>query len=96
MAKSKSCKTSLSNLKGKKPYMTSSCHISALDDDKNRPRMWAYQNISMVEALTKFSTFFKSDKIITFSHLNSTTFNDKSKDNFLREKIIKWPQKVKL
>ena len=44
--KSKPSKTSLSNLKGKNPYMTSSCHISALDDDKNRPRMWAYQNKS--------------------------------------------------
>ena len=29
----------------------------------------------------------KSCKIITFSHLNSTNFNDNFKDNFMREKV---------
>ena len=31
----------------------------------------------------------KSRKIITFSHLNSTNFNDNFKDNFMREKVNK-------
>ena len=29
----------------------------------------------------------KSFKIITFSHLNSTNFNDNVKDNFMQEKV---------
>ena len=29
----------------------------------------------------------KSRKIITFSHLNSTNFNDNFKDNFMQEKV---------
>ena len=29
----------------------------------------------------------KSRKIINFSHLNSTNFNDNFKDNFMREKV---------
>ena len=29
----------------------------------------------------------KSRKIITFSHLNSTNFNDNFKDSFMREKV---------
>ena len=29
----------------------------------------------------------KSRKIITFSHLNSTNFNDNFKDNFMQEKF---------
>ena len=29
----------------------------------------------------------KSRKIITFSHLNSTNFNDNFKNNFMREKV---------
>ena len=29
----------------------------------------------------------KSRKIIAFSHLNSTSFNDNFKDNFMREKV---------
>ena len=29
----------------------------------------------------------KSRKIIAFSHLNSTNFNDNFKDNFMREKV---------
>ena len=53
----------------------------------------------MLVALTKILTFFKSRKIITFSHLNSTNFNDNFndnfKDNFMREKVNKIASKVK-
>ena len=54
--------------------------------------MWVYQNnspCSWLVALTKFLTFFKSRKIITFSHLNSTNFKDNFKDNFIWEKVNK-------
>ena len=60
--------------------MASSCNIGLIDDNSNRYRMWAYQKF------LKFLTFFKSRKIITFSHLNSINFNDNLKDNFIREK----------
>ena len=39
--------------------------------------------------LVAFLTFFKSGKIITFSHLNSTNFKDNLKDNFMRKKVKK-------
>ena len=39
--------------------------------------------------------FFKSCKIITFSHLNSTNFNNNFKDNFMREKVNKKAPKAK-
>ena len=54
------------------------------------------KQLSILVALTKFLTFFKSRKIITFSHLNSTNFNDNFKDNFTREKVNKMPSKAKL
>ena len=49
----------------------------------------------MLVALTKFLTFFKSRKVITFSHLNSLKFNDNFKDNFMREKGNKMASKAK-
>ena len=49
----------------------------------------------MFVALTKFLTFFKSRKVITFSHLNSLKFNDNFKYNFMREKVNKMASKAK-
>ena len=49
----------------------------------------------MVETLTKFLAFFKSVKIITFSHLNSSNFNDNFKDKFVPEKVNKMAPKAK-
>ena len=49
----------------------------------------------MLVALTKFLTFFKSGKIINFSHLNSANFKDNFTDNFLREKANKMASKAK-
>ena len=46
-------------------------------------------------ALTKLLTFFKSSKIITFSHLNSSNFNDNFRDNFTWEKMSKMASKAK-
>ena len=43
----------------------------------------------MLVALTEFLMFFKSGKIVTFSHSNSTNFNDNFKDNFMSEKMNK-------
>ena len=39
--------------------------------------------------------FFKSCKSITFSHINSTNFNNNFKDNFMREKVNKKAPKAK-
>ena len=50
---------------------------------------------SMLVALTKFLTFFRSGKIIAFSHLNSTNLNDNFKDSFMREKVNKMAGKAK-
>ena len=50
----------------------------------------------MLVALTKILIFFKSRKIITFSHLNSINFYDSFKDNFMRQKLNKMVQKLKL
>ena len=50
----------------------------------------------MVVAFTKFLTFFRSGKIITFSHLNSTNFKENFKDNFVREKVNKMASKAKI
>ena len=47
--------------------MAKTCRIGAIDNDRNRYGMWAYQN--------------------NFSHLNSTSFNDNFKDNFMQEKV---------
>ena len=55
--------------------------------------MWAYQN--MLVALKKLLTFFKSRKIIIFSHLTSINFNDNFKDNLTREKVNKMASKTK-
>ena len=52
--------------------MNSSCHIGAIDNDRNRYRMWAYQNNSPCSWR---------------SHLNSTNFNNNFKDNFMWEKV---------
>ena len=49
----------------------------------------------MLVAFTKFFTFFKSGKIITFSYLNSTNLNDNFKDYFVREKVNKMASKAK-
>ena len=45
--------------------------------------------LSMLVALTKVLMFFKSLKVITFSHFNSTNFHDNFKDNSMREKVKK-------
>ena len=54
------------------------------------------KKLSMLVALTKFLTFFKSCKIFTFSHLNSATFKDSFKYNFMWEKVNKMASKDKL
>ena len=43
----------------------------------------------------KILMFFKSDKIITFSHLNSNIFKENFKDNIVREKVNKMASKAK-
>ena len=47
------------------------------------------KQISMYVWLPIFLTFFKSGKIITFSHLKTTNLNDNVKDYFVREKVNK-------
>ena len=47
------------------------------------------KQISMFVWLPIFLTFFKSGKIITFSHLKTTNLNDNVKDYFVREKVNK-------
>ena len=54
------------------------------------------KQFSMVVAFTKFLTFFRSGKVITFSHLNSTNFKENFKDNFVREKVNKMASKAKI
>ena len=54
------------------------------------------KQLSMLVALTKFLTFFKSRKIITFSHLNSTYLNDNFRDNFMGAKVNKIASKSKI
>ena len=49
----------------------------------------------MLVALTKFLASFESCKIITFSHINSTNFNDNFKDNFMQEKVNKRASKAR-
>ena len=49
----------------------------------------------MLVALTKFLASYESCKIITFSHINSTNFNDNFKDNFMQEKVNKRASKAK-
>ena len=49
----------------------------------------------MLVALTKFLTFFRSGKIIAFSHLNSTNLSDNFKDSFMQEKVNKMTGKAK-
>ena len=44
------------------------------------------KRLSMPVALTRFLTFFKSRKVITFSQLNSINFNKKLTNNFMGEK----------
>ena len=44
----------------------------------------------------KLFTFFESGKMITFSDLNSTNFNDNFKDNFVRDKVNKMASKAKI
>ena len=56
--------------------------------------MWGYPNNS--GCVAKFLIFFKSCKIITVSHLNSTNFNNNFKDNSMSEKMKKMTQKLKL
>ena len=45
--------------------MASCCHIGVIVNDRNRYRMWAYQNNSL-----HARGINKSRKIVTFSHLN--------------------------
>ena len=54
------------------------------------------KQLSMLVALTKLLTFFKSRKIITFSHLNFTNFKDNFKYNFMREKVNQMASRAKL
>ena len=79
--------------------MTNSCHNGVIGNDRNRSRLWAYQNNSPWSwrcGVNKiFLTFFKSGKIIIFSYLNSTNFNNNFKDNFVREKVNKMASKGK-
>ena len=46
-------------------------------------------------ALTKCLKIFKIGKVITFSHLNYTNFNDYFKGNFVQEKVNKMSSKAK-
>ena len=54
------------------------------------------KQFSMLVVLTKIWTFFKSHKIITFSHFNLTNFKYNFKDCFLREKVDKMALKAKI
>ena len=54
------------------------------------------KQLSMLVALTKFLTFFKSRKIITFSDLNSTYVNDNFRDNSMGAKVNKIASKSKI
>ena len=58
--------------------MASSCHIVRIDTDINCGHTKTTLHARGVN---------KSRKIITFSHLNSSNFNDDFKDNFMQEKI---------
>ena len=60
--------------------MVSSCHIGLIDNNRNQYRMWKPKQFSMLVALTKFLTFIKTRKIVTFSHVKSINFNDNFKD----------------
>ena len=53
------------------------------------------KQLSMLVALTKLLKFFKSCKIITFSHLNSINFNNNFTDNFMQGKVNKMASKAK-
>ena len=53
------------------------------------------RQFSMLLILTKFLKFFKSRKIITFSHLNFINLNDNFKDNFMQRKVNKMASKAK-
>ena len=53
------------------------------------------KQVSMLDALTKILTFFKSHKIFTFSHINSTNFDSNFKDNFMLENVNKMASKAK-
>ena len=68
--------------------MASSCHIGEIDNDRNRYRIWAYQNDSPCSRRQQnFLTFWKRRKIITFSHLNSTNFNNNFKITLCGKKL---------
>ena len=54
------------------------------------------KQLSILVALTKFLMLFKSRKIITFFHIDSTNFKDNFKDYFIREKVNKMAPKAKL
>ena len=54
--------------------MASSCHIGAID--RNRYRIWATKTTLYARGVNK------SCNMITFSHLNSSNFN-----NFMQEKV---------
>ena len=62
--------------------MASSCHFGVIDNDRNRHRMWPDTKTALYARGVN-----KSCKMITFSHLNSSNFNDNFKDNFMQEKV---------
>ena len=76
--------------------MASSFHIGLINNNTKQFKKQITKQHSMLVALTKFLTFFKSRKIITFFQLNSINFSDNFKDNFMRGKLNKWAQKLKL
>ena len=51
--------------------MASSCHFGVIDSGRNRYRMWPDTKTALYARGVN-----KSCKMITFSHLNSSNFND--------------------
>ena len=58
--------------------MASSCHFGVIDSDRNRYRMWPDTKTALYARGVN-----KSCKMITFSHLNSSSFND----SLMQEKV---------
>ena len=64
--------------------MASSYHIGVIDNDKNRYTLWVQPYKKTLHA----RGVNKSCKMITFSHVNFSNFNDNFKDDFMLE-IVK-------
>ena len=62
--------------------MASSCHFGVIDSGRNRYRMWPDTKTARYARGVN-----KSCKMITFSHLNSSNFNDNFKDNCMLEEV---------